>query len=111
MNNIFIHLFHIIIVGGLFLYIGIRQKNMNLFMYNVILCTGVIILLYHGYKVYLKITNGKNPWINLFHMIIVAPLLIYIGYKKENTHRQYYEYIFMLAFAAIGYHTYYIFNK
>ena len=108
MNNIFVHLFHIIFVGGLFLYIGIKQKNMPSYMYNVILTIGTLILFYHGYKGYSKFISGKNPWINLFHILIVAPLLIYIGYEKANSPRQYFEYIFMLAFAAIGYHTYYM---
>ena len=108
MNNIFVHLFHIIFVGGLFLYIGIKQKNMPAYMYNVILTIGIIILFYHGYKGYSKFVNGKNPWVNLFHIFIVAPLLIRIGYKKDNTHMQYFEYVLMLAFAAVGYHTYYM---
>jgi len=108
MNNIFVHLFHIIFVGGLFLYIGMKQKNMPAYMYNVILTIGIIILFYHGYKGYSKFVNGKNPWVNLFHIFIVAPLLIRIGYKKDNTHRQYFEYVLMLAFAAVGYHAYYM---
>jgi ammonia channel protein AmtB len=109
MNSIFVHLFHIIFVGGLFLYIGIKQKNMPLFMYNIILALGIIILVYHGYKGFNKIMSGKNAWVNLFHVLIVAPLLIYIGYNKQATPRYFYEFIFMLAFAAIGYHGYYMF--
>ena len=109
MNTVFVHLFHIIFVGGLFLYIGIKQKNMPPFMYNVILATGILILFYHFYKGYKKIIQGKNAWINIFHVLIVAPLLIYSGLEKENTPRYIYELIFMLAFAAIGYHGYYLF--
>ena len=109
MNLVFVHLFHIIFVGGLFLYIGIKQKNMPPFMYNVILATGILILFYHFYKGYKKIIQGKNAWINIFHVLIVAPLLIYSGLEKENTPRYIYELIFMLAFAAIGYHGYYLF--
>lgn len=109
MNSTFVHLFHIIFVGGLFLYIGIKQKNMPLFMYNIILALGIIILVYHCYKGFNKIVGGKNAWVNLFHVLIVAPLLIYIGYNKQDTPRYFYEFIFMLAFAAIGYHAYYMF--
>ena len=109
MNSTFVHLFHIIFVGGLFLYIGIKQKNMPLFMYNIILALGIIILVYHCYKGFNKIVSGKNAWVNLFHVLIVAPLLIYIGYNKHDTPRYFYEFIFMLAFAAIGYHAYYMF--
>jgi ammonia channel protein AmtB len=108
MNETIVHLFHIIFVGGLFLYIGIKQKNMPHYIYNVILIIGIFILFYHGYKTYIKLMSGKNPWVNLFHIFVVAPLLIYIGYEKDNTPRQYFEYIFMLAFAAIGYHAYYM---
>jgi ammonia channel protein AmtB len=108
MNSVFVHLFHILFVGGLFLYIGINQKNMPNFMYNVILVVGIIILLYHFYKGYKKIVNNKNAWVNLFHILIVAPILILIGLNKQNTPRYMYELIFMLAFAAIGYHGYYL---
>lgn len=109
MNIVIVHLFHIIIVGGLFLYIGIKQKNMPTIMYNVILAIGLLILFYHGYKGASKILIGKNAWVNLFHVLIVAPLLIYTGYKKIDTSRYIYEFIFMLAFATIGYHGYYLF--
>jgi len=109
MNIVIVHLFHIIIVGGLFLYIGIKQKNMPTIMYNVILAIGLLILFYHGYKGATKILIGKNAWVNLFHVLIVAPLLIYTGYKKIDTPRYIYEFIFMLAFATIGYHGYYLF--
>ena len=109
MNSTLLHLFHIIFVGGLFLYIGMQQNKMPNFIYNIILAIGIIILAYHGYKGYSKIMRGKNAWVNLFHMLIVAPLLIYIGYNKQATPRYCYEFIFMLAFAAIGYHAYYMF--
>jgi ammonia channel protein AmtB len=108
MNLILVHLFHIIFVGGLFLYIGLKQKNMPSFMYNIILGAGVLILFYHFYKGYKKIITGKNAWVNVFHVLIVAPLLILTGIQKQNTPRYMYELIFMLAFAAIGYHGYYM---
>jgi len=108
MNNIILHLFHILFVGGLFLYIGVKQKNMPNYMFNIILFIGVFILLYHGYKIYMKIKNKQNPWVNLFHILVVAPLLIYIGHKKQDSPRYIYEFIFMLSFAAIGYHAYYM---
>ena len=108
MNIAIVHLFHIIIIGGLFLYIGIQQHNMPLYMYNVILGIGIIILIYHSYKCYINFVKGKKIWVNLFHTTTVAPFLILIGLYKENTPRYYYEFILMFAFAAIGYHSYYM---
>jgi hypothetical protein len=105
---IFVHLFHILFVGGLFLYVGIVRNNIPIFLYNFLLILGVFIIIYHSYKVFIKLKDGKNPWINYFHVILVAPLIIYIGINREKTERYYFELLLMLAFADIGYHTYYL---
>jgi hypothetical protein len=108
-SDFLIHLFHIIIVGGLFLYIGIKKDKICPFMYNLILFLGFIIFFYHLYKIYLKLNSAKTIWINLIHIFIIAPLLIFIGYNREKTSRKYYEILLMLGFASIGYHFYYLF--
>jgi hypothetical protein len=105
---IFVHLFHILFVGGLFLYIGIVKNNIPIFLYNFLLILGIFIIIYHSYKIFIKLKDGKNPWINYFHVILVAPLIIYIGINREKTERYYFELLLMLAFADIGYHTYYL---
>ena len=107
MKELYVHLFHILIVGSLFLYVGIKSTNTPASMYPVLLTTGAVILFYHAYKVYLKVAAGKNPWVNLFHILIVAPLLIFIGYNRQTAPRYAYEFLLMLGFAAIGYHGYY----
>ena len=107
-SHLFVHLFHIIIVGGLFLYVGIYKTNIATFIYNVLLWLGIIIIFYHIYKVYNYIKLGKNYWVNLIHIILVGPLLVYIGMNKVKTSRAYFELLLMLAFAAIGYHGYYM---
>ena len=103
-----VHLFHILLVGVLFLYVGIVKTNIPLLLYNFLLLLGIFIILYHSYKVFIKLKNGINPWINYFHIILVAPLIIYIGIKREKTARLYFELLLMLAFADIGYHSYYL---
>jgi hypothetical protein len=107
MKELYVHLFHILIVGTLFLYVGIKSTNTPAFMFPFLLGLGVFIILYHIYKTYLKYSTGKNPWVNLFHILIVGPLLIYIGYNKQTTPRYVYEFLLMLGFSAIGYHGYY----
>jgi len=106
----FIHLFHILIVGGLFLYVGIEKTKIPNFMYSILTILGIIIILYHCFKVYKKLKIGVNPWINYIHIFIIGPLLIYIGLNKEKTQRFYFEILLMLGFASIGYHAYYLFN-
>lgn len=107
MKELYIHLFHILIVGSLFLYVGIKSKNTPEFMYPILLTLGGIIIFYHAYKTYIKVGAGKNPWVNLIHIFLVGPLLIYIGYNNKTTPRYAYELLLMLGFASIGYHGYY----
>ena len=107
MKEFYVHLFHILIVGTLFLYVGIKATNTPAFMYPILLTLGIIIVFYHAYKTYVKVNAGKNPWVNLIHILIVGPLLIYIGYNNKTTPRSAYELLLMLGFAAIGYHGYY----
>ena len=103
-----VHLFHIIIVGGLFLYVGIMRNNIPHIMFPILIFLGVIIILYHVYKIY---KSPKTAWINYIHIILVGPLLIFIGYNAEQTSRKYFELLLMLGFAAIGYHGYYMIQE
>jgi hypothetical protein len=87
-----VHLFHILIVGSLFLYVGILHENNPNFIYPILLILGSIILLYHSYKIYSYIKDKKPYWVNLIHIFIIGPLLMYIGYNKEKTSRRFLKY-------------------
>lgn len=102
-----VHLFHILFVGSLFLYVGISKDRIPFFLYYILLILGLIVIIYHLYKVIAKKT--KQIWVSLIHIILVGPLLLFIGYKKQETSRKFYELLLMLAFAAIGYHGFYMF--
>jgi len=105
----YIHLFHILIIGGFLLYIGIAKTNMPQFMYKVIFVLAILIILIHGYKAILKYGTAKSYlWVNLFHMFIVAPVLLMIGLYGSKTPYYYFHFDLMLAFAAIGYHGYFL---
>jgi len=103
-----VHLFHVLIIGSLFLYVGIQRTNIPTFMFPLLLGLGVIVILYHIFKVYTYMKQGKGYWVNLIHILLVGPLLVYIGYNGEKTQRLYFELLLMLGFAAIGYHGYYM---
>ena len=107
-KEVYVHLFHIIIVGGLFLYVGIYRTNIPKTMFPVLLGLGLVIILYHMFKVYTYIKQGKGYWVNLIHILLVGPLLLYIGFNGEKTARLYFELLLMLGFASIGYHGYYL---
>ena len=105
----YVHLFHILFVGSLFLYVGIYRTAISSTMYPFLLGLGLIVIFYHIYKTYNYMKLGKGYWVNLIHIFIVGPLLVYIGYNREKTARLYFELLLMLGFAAIGYHGYYLF--
>ena len=109
MYNTLVHLFHIIFVGGLFLYVGIQRDKIYKQLFPILLVLGIFIILYHMYKTYTYLKAGKGYWVNLLHIFIIGPLLIYIGYYGEKTARLYFELLLMLGFASIGYHGYYLF--
>lgn len=104
-----VHLFHIIIVGGLFLYVGINREKIYDKLFNVLFYLGIFIVLYHLYKAHGYLKADKGIWVNLIHIFIVGPLLVYIGYNGEKTTRKFFEILLMLGFASIGYHGYYLF--
>jgi len=80
-------------------------------MYSILTTIGIIIILYHSYKVYIKLKEGINPWINFIHILIIGPLLLYIGLNGKKTQRFLFEIALMLGFTAIGYNGYYLVNS
>lgn len=108
-SHLLLSLFHIFAVVPLFLYVAISKASTVTGVYGFLLVLGAVILLYHGYKAWKKYVSGSSSlWINLIHVLIVAPLLIYIGYREKDTPRYAYELLALVAFSALGYHTYYM---
>jgi len=105
-----ISLIHIIIFGGLFLYVGIRRDKVSNWLFTLLLYLGIILFFYQLYKVYSKVKAGKSYWIYVLHIVIIAPLLVWVGYNGKNTSRKYFESLLILGFASIGYHGYYLFQ-
>lgn len=111
-NLFYIHLIHIIIIGSLLLYVGIKGKTMPSFMYPTLLVIGILILTAHGYSVISKYgQKNSGLWVNLFHIFIVAPVILSIGIKREQTPYYLFQFMIMLGFAAIGYHGYFMIKE
>ena len=103
MEEVYIHLFHVILVGGLFFYVALI-RNLPDFMYPTLIGLGVLLCGYHVYKSIFK----KDAWVNYIHIFLVSPLLIYIGLYRAQTPRKVFEMLLLLAFASSGYHSFYI---
>ncbi len=104
-NHFWLAIIHLVFVVPLFLYIGFVRGDTPRWLYLAILSIGLVVLLYHGYKLVLRLSARSGySWVNALHVALVAPLLIYIGYHKKETPRFAYELLLMLGFAAGGYH-------
>ncbi len=104
-NHFWLAIIHLVFVVPLFLYVGFVRGDTPRWLYLAVLSIGLVVLLYHGYKLALRLsTRSGYSWVNAIHVALVAPLLIYIGYHKKETPRFAYELLLMLGFAAGGYH-------
>lgn len=106
-GHLILSLFHILAVVPFFLYVGLQRGAIPDQVFTATWILGAIITAYHGFKAFIRYKNASPYlWVNLIHMLIVGPLLIYIGAKGKDTPRFAYELLLMVAFAAGGYHVY-----
>ena len=104
-KHVVLSFFHLLFVVPLFLFIGFQRSEVPSWVYLSVLTIGCVIFLYHGFKFFVRLqAQSSSAWINAIHVLLVAPLLIYIGYHKKETPRFAYELLLMTAFAALGYH-------
>jgi hypothetical protein len=106
-KHITLSLFHILAVSPFLLYIAIVRGQLQPWMFTLLQILGILILIYHSYRTIVRWrAHSSAVWINLIHVLTVAPLLIYIGSRGYDTPRWAYEVLAMLSFAALGYHLY-----
>lgn len=103
--HLIIALFHIFLVVPFLLYIGIQRSSVPVWIYWICLVLGILLLVYHGAKTVLKLMqNIPSYWVNIIHALFLAPLLIYLGWKKYDSSRPAYEVLLLFTFGALGYH-------
>jgi hypothetical protein len=106
-HHVMLAMFHVFIVAPGLIYIGVQRASTPELVLNCLIGLSVIVFAYHLYRAYTKwITGNSSLWVNLIHVLLVAPLLFWIGYYKKETTRQAYEMLLLLAFAAGGYNLY-----
>lgn len=92
-----IYLFHFLFIGPLLIYIGYYKEDTPMQIYNLLFMFGLVVILYHLYtfsqSLYFKL-KLKMPLegiityydiIYISHFLLIGPLFLYIGYKKEKT--------------------------
>jgi len=90
-------MFHILFVGPLFLYIGLMKNNTHHIVKKLLIGLGIIVILYHAYSTYTHYSKSKYiSYLNLTHVLVFAPLLIYTGIV-ENAIYPTYDIMFVLG--------------
>jgi hypothetical protein len=100
-------IFHVAVIVPLLLWVGFNRAATPEWLYSVLFGAGILVLVYHTYKAISRlIAASPVVWINLIHVLLVAPLLIWIGYYAKRTERPAYDMLLIAAFGAFGYHLY-----
>jgi hypothetical protein len=102
-----IALFHLFVVVPFLGYVFVNRAATPEYIYNILFFVGIFVLVYHAYKAAIRIKSSSPMlWISLIHVLLFAPLMIYIGYMSKKTPRSAYELLGLITFAALGYHLY-----
>ena len=98
---------HVFLFVPFLLWIGFNRAATPDWVYKVLFGFGILVLLYHGYKAVGRYF-AKSPviWVNIIHVLFVAPLLMWIGFYEKKTERPAYDMLLIIAFGAFGYHLY-----
>jgi len=98
---------HVAVIVPFLLWVGFNRAATPDWMYSVLFGTGIIVMLYHSYKAISRLIAASPViWINLIHVFLVAPLLLWIGYYAKRTERPAYDMLLIAAFGALGFHLY-----
>jgi len=101
MSNI-TNLVHIAIFFPLFYYVYIGRDSLSNEVKYLLLLLAAMGILFHVYKV---TSVDRMKWIYLIHLIIVFPILLYIG-LSDKTPRYIFELLLIVSFGMLGYHSY-----
>lgn len=105
--HILINFFHIFFVVPLFLFVAFSRDDTPSQIYTFLLYLGIFIIAFHAYKAVKRYMAGSpHLWVSIFHVLIIGPLVTWIGFKAKNTGRPVYEMLALAAFGALGYHIY-----
>jgi hypothetical protein len=103
--RLLIPLFHILFVVPVFLYVAYSRAATPMPLYWVFLILAAVIFVFHSYKAFVRLQEGSPyVWVNILHVLLVAPLLAYIGLREKATPRAAYELLALVGFGALGYH-------
>lgn len=95
---------YIAVAVPLLLYVGFQRAATPEWVYNVLYGLGLLVLAYSGYYTIIGLyAKSSSVWLSLVHLVLVAPLLLWVGYACKKTEKPFYELFLIAGFGALGY--------
>ena len=106
MSRIPYNLFHIFLVAPLFAYIGYNKQSTPQTVFTMLTFIGAFIILYHAYRYY------YTSWsINLMHVVIIGPLLLYFGLKGSSLPDPAFNVFYVASAIILIWHSYLLYTR
>ncbi len=107
-NYVKVAIFHIIIISPMFYKIAIDSNNIPLYIYNALTFMGFYLL--YNFRNHYKF---KNYYQSIFssHLLIIAPLIIYIGINKQNSHKYAFLVLKYMSYITLLLHIYILYTR
>ncbi len=103
-----VNLFHVLLIAPLLVYGGYYGSKSIPQVFTAFMALGILVALYHAYKIYERRDQSFSYWkaINIFHILFIAPLFMYIGYNGADTNPQVFTLLLIMAPFILAYHAY-----
>ena len=100
------NLLYILIFGCLFLYIGLKRSSMSKDRFKQLFLFGIFLIVFFFVKIFINSDPDDNNASNFIYLVIIAPLIVFIGLKGSTTSNGYFNILALFAFFIIIYHSY-----
>jgi len=85
-DHIQLSAFHVFVVAPFFLYVAFVRGQLMPWVFTVLQVLGIIVLLFHAYRIMTRWkAQSLTVWVNILHVVAVAPILLYIGCMGYDT--------------------------
>ena len=111
-----VNIFHIFVVAGLFIYLGLNGTNSNKFVLDALPWIAIAGVFYHAWRLFQRWSSqglSLNYWVlvNLFHLFVVFPFLYNLGKNGGRMTAQVQQALPFIGAGIILYHGYRYFQR
>lgn len=103
-----VNLVHVALVVPVLAYAGYYGSVSDPQVFTAMMALGALVLFYHGYMLYQRWSQPMSfiKAINIFHVLAVAPLFMYVGWSGAATPPAIFTLLLVLAPIVAAFHAY-----